>query len=153
MMVGRILKIVKWLLLTSGAVVLSIAAFATWYIISDKIAYSRVEITSILLAEARYDPAEHFAFDRACISAAEASLAYELLLSRGYEEVDPIFPESHIHWSLVLIDDKKWTFRTLYGVEPQIHLADHSICAKKMRLTTKIENGIITAYVDATNSE
>src|SRR4051812_34092526 len=65
--------------------------------------YQRVEITSALLRDGKYDPAAHFAFDRACVFPPESALAHTLLTERGYREPDKIFPDTLTNWTLVLI--------------------------------------------------
>lgn len=122
------------------------------YLFTDYIAYRKVEITSLLLRDGKYDPARHFTFDRACVFPTESSLASTWFSQRGYRELDTIFPDTFTHWTLVLIDDSKKTFRTLYALEPKVQFGGQIICNPTITLQTKVSDGHITAYVDQANA-
>jgi hypothetical protein len=113
----------------------------------DYIQYQKVEITSALLRDGRYDPALHFTFDRACVFPPESALAYTWFTARGYRELDKIFPDTFTNWTLVLVDDNKKTFRTLYVLEPSVKFGGGIICNSNITLETAKVNGQITAYV------
>jgi hypothetical protein len=118
------------------------------YLLTDYIAYQKVEITSILLREGKYDPSRHFTFDRACVFPTESSLANTWFSQRGYRELDTLFPDTFTHWTLVLLDDNKKTFITLYVLEPKIRFGGQIICNPTITLQTKVSDGHITAYVE-----
>jgi hypothetical protein len=114
--------------------------------------YQNVETTSALLRDGKYDPALHFTFDRACVFPPESAAASTLLTDRGYREVGKIFPDTFTNWTLVLIDDDKKTFRTLYALEPSVKLSGGVVCNSKITLETKKVDGQLTAYVKEANA-
>jgi hypothetical protein len=118
----------------------------------DYIQYQKVEITSALLRDGKYNPALHFTFDRACVFPPESGLAYTWLTERGYRELDKIFPDTFTNWTLVLIDDNKKTFRTLYVLEPSVKFGGGIICNSKITLETVTVDGQTTAYVKEANA-
>jgi hypothetical protein len=59
-------RIAKSLAVVVGAPVALLLAGVAIFLITDYMAYQKVEITTALLRDGRYDPAEHFTFDRAC---------------------------------------------------------------------------------------
>jgi hypothetical protein len=121
-----------------------------FFVIGEKLSYNRVEITSVLLREGKYDPSEHFRFDKACVFPPESALAGGLR-SKGYREIDQIFPESHINWTLVLIDEKEKTFRTLYVLNPEVRFGGQILCGTRLVLVTKIVDGVTVAQVEFKN--
>lgn len=122
------------------------------YLLTDYIAYRKVEITGLLLREGKYDPSHYFTFDRACVFPTESSLASTWFSQRGYRELDTIFPDTFTHWTLVLIDDSKKTFRTLYVLEPKVRFGGQIICNPTITLRTRVSDGHITAYVEEANA-
>jgi len=141
---ARIVK--SFALAICGSMVLLLAGVGI-YLLTDYIAYQKVEITTALLRDGKYDPAQHFTFDRACIFPPESGSAYDLLSKRGYRELDAIVPDTFTNWTLVLIDDKKKTFRTLYALEPSVKFGG-TVCNSKITLRTEVSDGHLTAYVE-----
>jgi hypothetical protein len=117
------------------------------FLVGDYIAYQKVEITTALLRDGKYDPSRDFTFDRACTFPPESGGAHLLLVSRGYRELDPIFPDTFTNWTLVLINDSKKTFRTLYVLEPMVKF-NAGVCNSKITLRTEMLDGQLTAYVE-----
>ena len=138
---------VKSLVLMIGGPIALLLIGVAIYLFTDYIAYQRVEITTALLRDGMYDPAQHFTFDRACTFPPESSGAYDFLSKRGYRELDAIVPDTFTNWTLVLIDDGKRTFRTLYALEPVVK-SPGIICNPKITLRTGMSDGHLTAYVE-----
>jgi hypothetical protein len=143
-MIGRIVKIFA---LAIGAAVAILIIGVGVYLVIDYVAYQKVEITTALLRNGKYDPSQYFTFDRACVFPPESSLADTWLSQRGYHQLDTIFPDTYTNWTLVLIDDNKKTFRTLYVLEPKVKFGGQIICNSKITLQTVAADGFITAYV------
>ena len=141
---ARIVKL--FALLVGGPIALLLIGVGA-YLLTDYIAYRKVEITTALLRDGKYDPARDFTFDRACTFPPESGLAYDLLTQRGYRELDAIVPDTYTNWTLVLIDDNKKTFRTLYVLEPSVKFGG-IVCNSKITLRTEISDGRLTAYVE-----
>lgn len=139
------IRFVKFLVV--GAPILLILIGVGIFLVGDYIAYQKVEITTALLRDGKYDPSRYFTFDRACTFPPESGGAYQLLESRGYRELDPIFPDTFTNWTLVLIDDSKKTFRTLYVLEPRVKF-NAGVCNSKITLRTEMSDGQLTAYVE-----
>ena len=140
-------RAVKLLIFTGCAVVALLVAVGAASLLVDYIQYRKVEITSTLLRDGKYDPSLHFKFDRACVFPPESALTYTLLTERGYREVDKIFPDTFTNWTLVLVDDNKKTFRTLYVLEPSVKFGGGITCNSKVTLETSNVNGQIVAHV------
>jgi hypothetical protein len=140
-------RILKSLVLIIGGPTALLLIGVAIYLLSDYIAYQKVEITTALLREGMYDPARHFIFDRACTFRPESSGTYDLLSKRGYRELDAIFPDTFTNWTLVLIDDSKKTFRTLYVLEPRVK-SPGVVCNRNIALRTEMSDGHLTAYVE-----
>lgn len=139
----RVVKIVL-------AVVCAIAAAGAggFYLFSDYQAYRSAEITTKLIRDGRYDPAEHFSFDRACVFPPESALADTWFSQRGYRQLDPILPDTYTNWTLILVDDRRKTFRTLYVLEPKVRFGGNVVCNPRLTLRTKSSNEGLVAYVD-----
>jgi hypothetical protein len=140
------MRIVKSLVLVCAPIVLILIGVGG-FLVRDHIAYQKVEITTALLRDGKYDPSRYFAFDRACTFPPESGGAYLLLESRGYRDLDPILPDTFTNWTLVLIDDNKKTFRTLYVLQPRVKF-DKTVCNPKITLRTEMSDGQLTAYVE-----
>jgi hypothetical protein len=141
---ARILKSFAWAV---GVLITLPLAGVGILLLEDDLAYQKVAITTALLRDGRYDPAEHHTFDRACTFPPESSLAYTFLSKHGYRKLDAIVPDTFTNWTLVLIDDHKKTFLTLYVLEPKVRFGG-IVCAPKITLRTEISDGNITAYVE-----
>jgi hypothetical protein len=144
-------RTVKLLVLTVCGLVALLVAGGAASLLVDYIQYQKVEITSALLRDGKYDPSLHFTFDRACVFPPESALAYTLLIERGYREVDKIFPDTFTNWSVALIDDSKKTFRTLYVLEPSVKFGGGIICSPKVTLETAKVDGQIVAFAKEAN--
>lgn len=118
------------------------------YLFSDYRAYRRAEITTTLIRDGKYDPAEHFSFDRACVFPPESALADTWFSQRGYRQLDPIVPDTYTNWTLILVDDQRRTFRTLYVLEPKVRFSGNVVCNPKLTLRIKSSNEGLVAYVD-----
>ena len=140
-------RIAKSLAVVVGAPIALLLAGVAILLITDYMAYQKVEITTALLRDGRYDPAKHFTFDRACTFPPESGGAYDFLWKRGYRELDEIFPDTFTNWTLVLIDDSKKTFRTLYALEPSVR-SPGAVCNLRITLRTEMSDGHVTAYVE-----
>jgi hypothetical protein len=140
-------RVVKLFGLVVGGLILIPLIGVGIYLLTDYIAYQKVEITTPLLQDGKYDPAKHFTFDRACVFPTESTLANTWLSQRGYHELDTIFPDTYTHWTLVLVDDSTKTFRTLYILEPKVGFGGQIICNSTITLRTKVSDGHIIAYV------
>ena len=143
-------RFLKFLLYALAAVIFLPILVIGYDLISERIAYQRAEITSVLIRDGKYDPAEHYAFERGCIFPPEWTFTGEPS-GLQYRHLDQIFPESHVHWTLVLIDDKEMTFRTLYIVDRVVRFNGQSACSPKITLRTKLVDGVTVAYVPDTN--
>jgi hypothetical protein len=121
---------------------------AGFYFLSDYIAYQKMEITTPLLRDGKYDPARHFKFDRACVFPPESALADTWLSQRGYRELDAMFPDTYTHWTLVLVDDDAKTFRTLYVLESKVKFGGQITCDPKLTLKAALSDGHITARAE-----
>jgi hypothetical protein len=119
------------------------------YLFSDYHAYRNAEITTALIREGRYDPAEHFSFDRACVFPPESALADTWFSQRGYRQLDPMLPDTYTNWTLILVDNQRKTFRTLYVLEPRVRFGGNVVCSPKLVLRTKSSHEGLVAYVDA----
>jgi|SRR5580704_622103 hypothetical protein len=142
-----IFRILKWFALVVGGLILmlvvGILAFFTWLHFD----FERFNITDALVRDGRYDPAEHYKFDRACTSYAGDSGFFDLL-ERGYTHVDLAYvDEPTAVWPLVLIDDSQKTFQILYGREFVVK-APGTVCNPKITLRTETVNGRLRAYVE-----
>ena len=138
----------RLLLIIVGGLVALILTGVTYHLVLDDRAYQRSEITTALLRDGWYDPAQHFKFDRACVFPPESVLADTWLSQRGYREIDAIFPDTYTNWTIVLIDEQGKTFRTLYVLESKIKFGGKTICNPNIPLRTMSTNGNIVAYVD-----
>jgi hypothetical protein len=145
------LRAIKLLAFTMCGIIALLLAGVSAGLIMDYMQYQKVEITSALLRDGQYDPSLHFTFDRACVFPPESVLANTWLSQKGYRHVDPIFPDTYTNWTLVLIDDKKKTFRTLYVLEPKVKFGGQIACSPKMKLETAATDGRISAYVKQPN--
>lgn len=133
----RLVRIFILVLIVASVLFMAMLAYV---IVSDRIAYNKVEITTALLREGRYDPREHFSFTRACVFPPGAGPPEEAFRS-GYRELDGIVPESHTHWTLVLLDDSRKTYLQLYVQDPKVRFGGPIVCSPKLRLrTTAIDN-------------
>jgi hypothetical protein len=135
----------RYVAMASGLIVVLVGTGVVFYILSDRAAYRSAEITSALMESGRYDPVEHFKFDRACVFPPESAFAGELT-RQGYRQSDAIFPESHIHWTLVLIDETSRRFRVLYVQNPKIRFAGQIVCGPRIALRTERHGDVTTAY-------
>jgi hypothetical protein len=143
-MTARALKLVA--LVVGGFILIVLIGVGAW-IVADRIAYEKADITSALLRDGRYDPAEHFAFERACTYPPEGNESWRLF-ERGYRQLDLIYlPDTFTHWTLVLIDDSKKTYRILYAVDPLVK-SSGTVCNPKITLRTEISGGRLTAFVE-----
>jgi hypothetical protein len=126
-MIARALKLVA--LVVGGFILILLIGVGVW-IVADRIAYEKADITTALLRDGRYDPAEHFTFERACTYPPEGDESWRLF-ERGYRHLDLIYlPDTFTHWTLVLIDDSKKTYRILYAVDPVVNPAAPSATRK-----------------------
>jgi hypothetical protein len=141
-------RVVKLFALVIGCLSLIPIIGVGIYLFKDYISYQKVEITTLLLRDGKYDPAKHFTFDRACVFPTESSLANTWFSQHGYHELDTIIPDTYTHWTLVLVDDSKKTFRTLYVLEPKVRFGGQIICNPTITLQTRASEGHITAYVE-----
>jgi len=141
------MQAVKIISLFVGGTIAFVIIGVCYFLFVDYLAYKKVEITTALVREGKYEPARHFAFDRACTFPPESGLAYDLLSQRGYREIDAIVPDTFTNWTLVLIDDSKKTFRTLYVLDPVVKF-DRIVCSPQITLRTKMSDGHLTAYVE-----
>lgn len=139
-------RLLRILLVCVGAVLAVFVALIVYTLISERMAYNNAEITSLLLRDGRYDPREHFEFSRACVYP-DSSLPTEALRD-GYKELDAILPESHLHWTVVLFDDGKRTFRRLYALNPKVRFDGAITCSLRLYIRTRTVNGATVA--DAT---
>jgi len=74
------------------------------------------------------------------------------LFRRGYRHLDLIYlPDTFTHWTLVLIDDSKKTYRILYAYDPLVK-SSGIVCNPKITLRTEISDGRLTAYVEETRA-
>jgi hypothetical protein len=138
-MIARIVKIIAPVI-AMPIVLLVIGVIYVLIAIETK--YRNAEITTALVRDGIYEPARHFKFDRACLFNPESGFH-----NRDYAEVDSILlPDTFTHWTLALIDDGNKTYRTLYALEPVVHLGRLG-CVPKITLRTEIRNGELTAYV------
>jgi hypothetical protein len=143
-MIARALKLLA--LVVGGFILILVIGVGVW-IVADRIAYEKADITSALLRDGRYDPAEHFTFDRACTYPPEFDDSSSLF-RRGYRQLDLIYlPDTFTHWTLVLIDDSKKTYRVLYAIDPLVK-SSGLVCNPKITLRTEISGGRLTAYVE-----
>jgi hypothetical protein len=142
------MSVVKLLITAIGGLVALVLVGVAYHLGSDYRAYQKAEITTALLRDGRYDPAQHFRFDRACVFPPESVLADTWLSQRGYQEIDAIFPDTYTNWTLVLIDDQERTFRTLYILESKIKFGGKVICNPNTPLRIASTNGNTVAYVD-----
>jgi hypothetical protein len=143
-MIARALKLVA--LVVGGFILILLIGVGVW-IVADRIAYEKADITTALLRDGRYDPAEHFTFERACTYPPEGDESWRLF-ERGYRHLDLIYlPDTFTHWTLVLIDDSKKTYRILYAVDPVVK-SSGTVCNPKITLRTEISGGRLTAYVE-----
>ena len=141
------IRLLKWLsLIVGGLASILVVGVGVW-VVTEQRAFERVNVTAALLRDGRYDPSEHFKFDRACTFPPEGS-GYELLEGRGYRSVDTIYlPDTFTHWSLTLINDSDKSYRTLYVVDPVVKSAGF-VCHSKITLRTEISEGHVRAYVE-----
>jgi hypothetical protein len=138
-MIARIVKIIALVIATP--IVLLVLGVA-YFVVTTQIDYRNAEITTALVRDGIYEPARHFKFDRACLFGPES-----MFNDRDYDEVDSILlPDTFTHWTLVLIDDGNKTYRTLYALEPVVHLGRLG-CVPMITLRAEIRNGKLTAYV------
>ena len=113
------------------------------YLFSDYRSYRKAEITTALIREGRYDPAEHFSFDRACVFPPESALADTWFSQRGYRQLDPMLPDTYANWTLMLVDDQR-----KYVLEPKVRFGGNVVCSPKLVLRTKSSHDGLVAYVD-----
>lgn len=139
------LKVVLVVICATGAAAIAAGGF---YLLSDYRAYRSAEITSALIRDGKYDPAEHFRFDRACVFPPESGLADTWFSQRGYRQLDPIVPDTYTNWTMILVDDQRKTFRTLYVLEPKVRFGGAVVCNPKLTLRTKSSDEGLVAYVD-----
>ncbi|AWO91032.1 MULTISPECIES: hypothetical protein [Bradyrhizobium] len=116
------------------------------YLFSGYRAYRNAEITTTLIREGKYDPAEHFSFDRACVFPPESALADTWFSQRGYRQLDPILPDTYTNWTLILVDDQRKTFRTLYALE--VRFGGNVVCNPRLVLRTRSSQEGLVAYID-----
>jgi hypothetical protein len=138
-MAGRLFRIVSICIGLGGALLVTLVA---WTLISERMAYANVEITTTLLRAHRYDPSEHFKFSRAC--AYSDTFAPLESVRAGYKELNAIFPDSDNHWTVVLFDDVERTFRLLYVWRPSVRF-DGVICSPKLAIRAKVIDGATIA--------
>jgi hypothetical protein len=135
--VSRILfKVLKWLGLLVVCLVLLLAAGVAVMWVPEHFAFRRTNITDILVRDGRYDPAEHFSFERACTLNMETEL-YRL----GYKRLDwTDIPDPDVFWEIALIDDHNKTYRILYAFEPEMSRPEE-VCNVKITLRTETQDG------------
>lgn len=141
-------SVVKLLSLAVVTIALIIIGYVGSYLMADYWAYRKVAITPALLRDGMYDPALHYNFDLACVFPTESGLAHTWLAAKGYREIDAIFPDTFTNWTLVLVDDNKKTFRTLFISEPKVKFGGPIICNPRITLRTTISNGEVVAHVE-----
>lgn len=144
-------RIWKWLLLTiAGPIAIILIVVGAW-IVSQRIAFERVNITDALLRDTKYDPAAHFRFDRACTFSPESDDDSFWFRARGYRQLDDsiYLADPLIQWSLVLIDDGAKTYRKLYVIDEQVKSPGY-VCNSKITLRTEIADGRVVAFVEET---
>ena len=141
-----LVRIVKWISLTIVGLILELVIAAAVLIVPDMIAFNKVDITDILVREGRYDPAEHFSFDRACTRSVGGRGSE--LYSSGYMQLDRTeLPDPDVYWPLELINDRDKTYRILYGFGPTVE-APGLVCNSKITLRTEKVDGQLRAYVE-----
>lgn len=145
-------RILKIMLATILCVIAAPLVGGGIYFFSDYRAYHNAEITTALIRDGKYDPAEHFSFDRACVFPPESALADTWFSQRGYQQLSPIIPDSYTNWTLVLVDDARRTFRTLYVLEPRVRFGGKIVCNPRITLRIKSFDGGLVAYVEETSA-
>ena len=145
-------KILKIFIVVFLSAALSPVIVIAYYLISERLAYQKVEITTALLRDGKYDPAKHFAFDQVCVFPPEWVFSGELA-GKNYRPLDPIFPESHVHWTLILLDGRNKTFRTLYVADPKVRFGGQTVCDPGIELSTKLVDGVPVAYASTKNPQ
>jgi hypothetical protein len=145
-------RFVKLFALAVGSVGALIILGAGFYLASDYRTYQKVEITTSLMRDGKYDPTLHFSFDRACVFPPKSTLADTWFSQRGYREIGAIFPDTYTNWTLVLVDDKGRTFRTLYVLQSKVKFGGKIICNPKLMLRTANSNGVAIAHVEETGA-
>ena len=143
-MSARVLKIIAFII---GAPIALLFAGVCFFLVTDRIAYEEASITDQLLRDGVYDPARYFSYDRACTFPPEVFGISDV--APGYNKMDggPLLPDTFTHWTLVLIDDAKKTYRTLYVVDLDVRFGGRR-CLPKIILRTKMSNGHLTAYAE-----
>jgi len=144
-----VVRIVKWLALIIGALIGALAICIGLFLIYIRIEFEQVNITDALLRKGRYDPAQHFVFERACIFPPESSAGYSLLEARGYRHIEELvyLPDTFVHWSVALIDDNQKTYRLLFAIDPLVK-SPGLVCNSRITLRTEMIQGKAVAYVE-----
>jgi hypothetical protein len=141
-----LVRCIKLFVQAVAGLLLAFVAAVGIYIVSDRIEFSRVNITDALVRDGRYDPAEHFVFDRACTTSAGSS-GEPAIRVEGYTETDWVDREPTIFWHLVLINDGEKTYRNLYVYDPVVE-SPGTLCNATITLRTEKVDGRLRAYVE-----
>jgi hypothetical protein len=115
-------------------------------VLLDDLAFRRADITGELIQLGRYDPAEHFSFERGCTHSV-GEYGNSDLERHGYTRLDSTAAEDpDMVWPLVLINDTAKTYRILYGRETEV-VAPGWVCNAHITLLTETIDGRVRAYV------
>ncbi|GLH77502.1 hypothetical protein SSBR45G_24100 [Bradyrhizobium sp. SSBR45G] len=115
-------------------------------VVGDDQAFRRADLTGELVRNGRYDPAQHFAFERACTHSVGEHGDGDLE-SRGYTRLDPTTAQDpDMYWPLVLINDADKTYRILYGREAEV-MAPGWVCNPRITLQVEMVDGRARAFV------
>ncbi|MGY3450996.1 hypothetical protein [Bradyrhizobium sp. USDA 4353] len=115
----------------------------------DDQAFRRADLTGELVRNGRYDPAEHFSFERACTHSVGEQGDGDLY-QRGYTRLDPTTAhDPDMVWPLVLINDTDKTYRILYGREAEV-MAPGWVCHDRVTLQVETIDGRAKAYIAET---
>lgn len=144
-----IVRILKWFAAIFGGLILIMIVGVVVWIVQDDLAFAKVNITDALVRDGKYDPAEHFTFDRACIYPPEWDDSF-LLEQRGYEGEGMLVPASLdplTFWTVILIDDHKKTYRKLFALERTVQ-SPGLVCNSSITLRTQTVDGRLTTYLE-----
>ena len=140
------LRLAKWFAAIVVLVLLVPLVGLGLQIVRDDRAFSRADLTGELVRLGRYDPAQHFSYERACTHSVGEHGDGDLE-RRGYARLDPTTAhDPDMYWPLVLINDPDRTYRILYGREAEV-TAPGWVCNPRIALQVETVEGRARAYV------
>jgi hypothetical protein len=128
------LKIILRTLAVLGIIGLIPVLLIILYLANERNKEMRANITKMFYGEL-VDLSEYYMFTRICVFPKETYWYDESYT--GYAPVDEIFPDSHIYWTIILVDDTRREYRILIVDDRKVIYAGERFCSQDGRFAVR----------------